>query len=133
MDREKSCTIGLGSNTDDRKYQIERAIEHLCGYFDKCTVSSVYELEAFNGKDKPYLNTVMHGQTRHDYESVIRFLKKWEAECGRTQTESVEGIISIDLDLVIWDGQIKRPRDFERIYFNKGYRELLAQGAYEII
>jgi 7,8-dihydro-6-hydroxymethylpterin-pyrophosphokinase len=66
-----------------------------------------------------------------DYDTVVKFLKDWEAECGRTQVDTLEGIIPIDLDLVIWDEHIKRPKDFERHYFNLGYRELLAKGAYE--
>lgn len=131
MDKENSCTIGLGSNTPDREYQIKKAIEHLCSYLHKCAVSSVYESEACNGKDKPYLNAVIHGTTAHDYNSVVKFLKNWESECGRTETSSFEGIIPIDLDLVIWDEHIMRPKDFERHYFNLGYRELLVNGAYE--
>ena len=89
-----SCTIGLGSNTPDREYQIKKAIEHICGYLSKCDISSVY---------------------------------------GRTQVDTLEGIIPIDLDLVIWNQHIKRPKDFERHYFNQGYRELLSKGSYEIM
>lgn len=133
MDNENSCTIGLGSNTPDREYQISQAIEHICGYLNKCAVSSVYESEAFNGKDAPYMNAVIHGYTAHDHESVVKFLKDWESQCGRTRTDTFEGIIPIDLDLVIWNEHIKRPKDFERHYFNRGYRELLAQGAYETL
>ncbi len=32
MDKSISCTIGLGSNTTDREYQITKAIEHICAY-----------------------------------------------------------------------------------------------------
>ena len=128
-----SCTIGLGSNTPDREYQIKKAIEHICGYLSKCDISSVYESPAFNGKDKPYLNAVIHGYASQDYDSVIKFLKDWEASCGRTQVDTLEGIIPIDLDLVIWNQHIKRPKDFERHYFNRGYRELLAKGAFELL
>ncbi len=131
MDSETPCTIGLGSNTEDREFQITQAIEHLCGYFHRCAVSSVYESEAFNGVDKPYYNAVLHGYTNHSYDDVIKFLKAWEEECGRTQLQNMEGNIVIDLDLVIWDSRIKRPRNFERHYFNKGYRELLAKGAFQ--
>lgn len=131
MDNQHTCTIGLGSNTLDREYQITQAIEHICGFLNKSSVSSVYETEALNGKDDAYMNAVIHGYTQHDYDTVVKFLKDWEAECGRTKLGSAEGIIQIDLDLVIWDEHIKRPKDFERHYFNRGYRELLAKGAYE--
>jgi hypothetical protein len=41
------------------------------------------------------------------------------------------GQVSIDLDLVIFDSRILRPKDFERHYFNIGYRELLANGSFQ--
>ena len=131
IEDQNSCTIGLGSNTEDREYQIEQAIQYLLTYLDKASASAVYESEAFNGKDKPYMNAVVHGYTYHDHDSVVKRLKEWEADHGRTMEETLKGVIKIDLDLVIWDEHILRPKDFERHYFNRGYRELLAKGAYE--
>ncbi|MDE6175427.1 MAG: 2-amino-4-hydroxy-6-hydroxymethyldihydropteridine diphosphokinase [Duncaniella sp.] len=125
------CTIGLGSNTSDRQYQIEKAIENLLGHLEKASASSVYESEAFNGKDEPYLNAVVHGYTALDRETFVKELKEWEAQNGRTIEDTLKGLIKIDLDLVIWNEHILRPKDFERHYFNRGYRELLANGAYE--
>lgn len=126
-----SCTISIGSNTEDREFQINKAIDYLGNHLSECRFSSVYETEACNGRDKPYLNAVAHGFTSVTYEALVKFLKKWESDCGRTAVESCEGIIPIDLDIVIWNGIIKRQRDFDRLYFNKGYRELLANGTYE--
>jgi len=128
-----SCTIGLGSNTPDREEQIKRAISHISGYLSKFDVSSVYESEAFNGKDKPYFNAVIQGYTSEGYDNLIAILKDWESSCGRTKTDSAAGIVPIDLDLVIWNQHIVRPKDFERHYFNRGYRELLSKGAYDMI
>lgn len=124
------CTISLGSNTDDREYQIDQAINGLGAYLSRCSVSEIYETEALNGKDSPYLNAVIHGFTSHSTEEVNAYLKQWEADHGRTLEEKAEGKVRIDLDLVIWDCRILRPDDFGRHYFNRGYRELLANGAY---
>lgn len=131
MDHFTPCTIGLGSNTSDREYQITQATEFICGILHDCSVSSVYESPAFNGKDDPYLNEVIHGMSPIGYDELIRQLKDWEALHGRTQVKTLEGQIPIDLDLVIWDSRILRPKDFERHYFNRGYRELLASGSYQ--
>ncbi len=131
MDQFTPCTIGLGSNTVDREYQITQATEYICSILHKCSVSSVYESEAFNGKDKPYLNEVIYGLSPISQEDLVRHLKDWEALHGRTQVKTLEGVIPIDLDLVIWDSRIERPKDFERHYFNVGYRELLAKGTYQ--
>ena len=64
---------------------------------------------------------------------MIKMLKKWEADHGRTMEDTLSGVIKIDLDLVIWNEHILRPKDFERHYFNRGYRELLAKGAFELL
>ena len=131
MDYLASCTIGLGSNTPDRESQVNQAIEHLCGYLSKCSVSSIYESEAFNGKDAPYLNAVIHGISPVGSAALIKYLKEWELLQGRNKNSKAEGVVTIDLDLVIYDMRILRPKDFERHYFNKGYRELLANGSFQ--
>lgn len=124
------CTIGLGSNCDDRENQIKKAIAHLELLLTDTKVSSVYESPAFNGKDKPYLNAVVHGFTTLPPEKLINELKTWEESQGRNNETRAAGIVPIDLDLVIYNYRILRQEDFERHYFNKGYRELLAQGAF---
>ncbi len=126
------CTIGLGSNTPDRETRIKDAITYVTGLLTDPKISSIYESEAFNGKDKPYLNAVVHGMTSLSDEKLIAELKSWETSCGRTEAlnENEAHEVVIDLDLVIYDFRILRQNDFDRHYFNKGYRELLAQGAF---
>lgn len=130
MDTHIPCTIGLASNTPDRAEQIERAIDFLKSMLTQVTVSEIYEADAFNGKDKPYLNAVVHGKSQFGYDNTVTRLKAYEVSQGRTDERSASGEVPIDLDLVIWDSRIRRPKDFERPYFNKGYSELLAKGAF---
>lgn len=130
MDLSTSCTIGLGSNSEDREQQINQAIEHITSYLTKSSVSSIYETEAVNGKDAPYLNAVIHGISPVGSVALNKFLKDWELSHGRTSESHADGVVTIDLDLVIFDSRILRPKDFERHYFNIGYRELLANGAF---
>ncbi|MDE6416165.1 MAG: 2-amino-4-hydroxy-6-hydroxymethyldihydropteridine diphosphokinase [Duncaniella sp.] len=125
------CTIGLGSNTPDREEQINNAL----GFLDKLLAdvrrSSVYESPAFNGVDDPYLNAVVHGHTHLEPEKLIDKLKEYEADHGRANKESEPtGNVTIDLDVVIYNYRILRQEDFQRHYFNRGYRELLADGAF---
>lgn len=130
MEYPYACTIGLGSNTPDREAQIKDAIDHICDYLSRASVSTVYESPAINGKDAPYLNAVIHGLSPVGSPALISFLKEWERDKGCT--ESAPGEVPIDLDLVIFNSRILRPKDFERHYFNRGYRELLANGAFLI-
>lgn len=131
MDYPTPCTIGVGSNTADREERVNRAIEHVTHLLSKSSVSSVYESDAINGKDAPYLNAVIHGLSPVNSTALVKFLKEWEIEEGRQQDDVAHGQVSIDIDLVIFDSRILRPKDFERHYFNIGYRELLANGSFQ--
>ncbi len=123
--------IGIGSNTTDRQFRVEKALEALCGKFTKASMSDIYESPAFNGKDDPYVNAVFSGFTNMSIDDVKAWLKETEKEAGRDQIETFEGHVVLDLDLVIWDRRIIRPTDFDRPYFNVGYRQLLAAGAFQ--
>lgn len=129
MDYMVSCTIGLGSNAADRDKQIQDAIKHLGEYLTECSASSIYETDAVNGKDAPYFNAVVHGLTSADISEMVKHLKEWECAHGRSPEVKIDGIVPIDLDLVIYDSYILRPTDYNRYYFNKGYAELIANGA----
>jgi 7,8-dihydro-6-hydroxymethylpterin-pyrophosphokinase len=130
---QHSCTICLGSNTPDQEEQIKKAIEHLKEQLSEVEVSATYRSAAYNGKDAPYLNAVVHGYTDRSIEQMETDLKLWEKKQGRTAEMRSEGKVPIDLDLVIWCGRIMRQVDFERHYFNEGYRELLARGVFEMM
>lgn len=125
------CTIGLGSNTPDKEERINAALKFLKELLDDPSISDIYDSQAFNGKDAPYLNAVVHGHSRLNYDKTLACLKEYEANHGRNREEKKEGEVAIDLDLVIWDFQIIRPKDFERHYFNRGYAQLLASGAFQ--
>ncbi len=128
----KQAVISIGSNAEDRGFRVQQAIEFLMGHFTGVSVSDVYGTEAWNQPGAPgYFNAVFVGRTTADENSVIALLKGYEQEQGRTMTAEANGIVTIDLDLVMWDGRILRGNDFERPYFNVGYRQLLADGAFE--
>lgn len=120
------CTIGLGSNTPDRETRVRDAIAHISTVLISPEVSSLYETPAISGDGTTYTNAVIHGLTNLSSDQLVTFLKDWESLQERTPDA-----VTIDLDLVIYDGRILRPVDFDRHYFNRGYCELLARGAFQ--
>ena len=126
--------IGLGSNVEERSSIIASTIEKLMSTFTKVSVSPVYETPAF-GKESDeslrYCNAVATGGTDMGRDEFIKWLKEYELEAGRNRIDDIAGKIALDLDLVVWDHKIVRQTDFERPYFNIGYRYLLANGALE--
>ncbi len=121
-----SLIVSIGSNSNDRRWQIEQAIERLKAKFKNESVSGIYESSADNGKDAPYLNAVMAATTSMSMEETISYLKQWEVLCGRTPASKLEGVIPIDLDIVVWNNEIVRPAEFNKPYFARGYHQLIA-------
>ena len=122
--------VGVGSNAPDRTEQIHKAIKMLEEMLEAAVASEVYETIAISPEEaSPFLNAVVAGVTHKTHDEVIAACKAWERQNGRA--DAAPGIIPIDLDVVIYNGKIVRPTDFERSYFNIGYRQLLAQGAFQ--
>ena len=48
----------------------------------------------------------------------------YELNAGRDESARRRGDVPIDIDLMIWNGIVLRPRDMEREYFLRGFREL---------
>ncbi len=125
--------IAIGSNSRDRQWQMEQAIERLKEKFKNESVSSIYECSADNGKDAPYLNAVMVASTSMSLEETNSYLKQWEVLCGRTPASKLEGVIPIDLDIIVWNNEIIRQKEFNKPYFARGYHELIAAEKVESI
>lgn len=119
--------LSLGSNSDDRQSQMDLAFSHLKSVFDDVESSAIYETEALNGKDAPYLNSVIVGYTNMGYDETVDYMKQWEKNCGRTSESKLKGIIPIDLDVVVWNDVIVREKDFIMPYFTRGYMQLLSE------
>ena len=128
---ESSLVVGIGSNVIDQEYKVQQAIEALCSMFKRAKFSDAYKSPPLSGVGDHYTNAVFAGVTSMSMADVTDFLKQTEVDAGRDAVSRAEGRVDIDLDLVIWDGRIVRPKDFGRIYFNIGYRQLLADGAFQ--
>lgn len=126
-----SFVIGLASNTDDAEFQMEQAVQTLQTIFRKSSVSNFYQSVSISGDGSTYTNAVMAGLTEMSHNELSEKLKKLELKHGRDEQARREKRVTLDLDLVIWDGRIERQNDFEQPYFNRGYRELLADGAFQ--
>lgn len=118
--------ISLGSNSHDRYLQMENAISFVKSRFKNVSVSSIYESEALNGKDAAYLNTVAIAETNLTCEDATKLLKEWEKQCGRTPESKLEGSIPIDLDIVVWNDNVVREKDFSYPFFMQGYKDLIS-------
>lgn len=123
--------ISIGSNSNDREWQMKNCIAWLKSQLRSVNVSTVYNSKAANGKDPDYLNAVMTAKCRADYDEINGTLKKYEAICGRTPLSKAIGDIPMDLDIVMWNDEIIRDKDFRQEYFQTGWKQLQKHQSHE--
>lgn len=121
-----SLILSIGTNSADREWQMSQAIKRMKQLFKKTVVSDIYEVPAHNGVDAPYLNAVLVATTSMALEETNGLLKQWEALCGRTPASKLQGVIPIDIDVVVWNDEVLRPVDYSRSYVSLGISRLLA-------
>ena len=112
------AVVGLGSNT-----QGNRATNLMGGRVAE--VSNFYETQPYgpNSGTLPYINAVAIIETSLKAEEIESELKEIENDGGRDRTD-VNHLITIDIDLVMWNGIILRPHEIDRDYFARGWKEI---------
>ena len=86
--------------------------------------SDFYDSEAELVAGAPrYTNAVLRLSTGIPLHSFLPRCKEWESSL-RSGAKSPDGVVAIDIDIVVWDSEILRPSDFTRRYFTKGYQEI---------
>lgn len=119
--------ISIGSNSADRDIQLAKAIDWLSSIAKSIKASSVYCTESINHVDNEYMNAVAVCESEHSHNDLNDMLKQYEINCGRSKESKLNGVIPIDLDIVIANDIILRPVDYNREYFKIGWNKLNAQ------
>ena len=119
-----SVTISIGSNCGDRKTLVKEAMEWLKTILVQVKCSDIYETPCVLKTGEPYMNAVVSGFYQGIGYDLEDSLKTKEKEMGRTAECRERGDVPIDLDLVICDGDIVRPRDYKQKFFQIGFSQL---------
>lgn len=61
------------------------------------------------------------------FDEVNASLKLYERRCGRVPSDKTTGIVPVDLDIVVWRGEVCRETEFQRPYFSEGYNMVVKQ------
>lgn len=117
---EHQCLLCMGSNTD-RFAHLAQAREALCQVFCGIRFGEIMETEAIGqGFRSPFSNQLAQFTTHRPPESIHTLLKEIEKACGRKPEDKGQGIVKIDIDLLMMDKQILKPEDMERDYIRQG-------------
>jgi 2-amino-4-hydroxy-6-hydroxymethyldihydropteridine diphosphokinase len=100
--------VGLGSNEGDREAQLVSALEAL-SRIDAVAVlrcSSLFESAPVGPPQPRYLNAVVELECVLPPQRLLCILKQIEKDLGRVPGEMRWGPRPIDLDILLWEGEI---------------------------
>lgn len=117
--------LSFGSNCGDRVANVGKAMEWACGILQGCRMSHVYETPPVGHAGSNYMNSVAFGLFRGTVLDLDKLCKDYEIKSGRDAASRMRGEVPIDVDVVIADGKVVRPKDFAREFFQIGYRALI--------
>ena len=114
--------ISLASNKDQEAH-MAAAREQLVQLLTETHFTSAIWTEPINSiRKEPYLNQLCQGTTALGEGLLCEVLKEMEKRLGRTHNE--DGIVTIDLDLLQYDGQRHHLRDWDRNYIKDLLKKL---------
>ena len=102
--------IALGSNSRQAAH-IHWASERLSYLLDDCRFSRMLWTADIKGSGRWYMNRLVVGKTELSVDDLQNLLKQIESETRRTHEA-----VTIDLDLMQYDGQRYHEEDWQRPY-----------------
>lgn len=120
---EYRVVVCVGSNSSDRERRVDEAEVFLQELFGSdCVFSPMLDSNDTSGRtERRYTNSLCLGNYDGDYEELNSVLKRYE---GAHRARHADGEVEIDLDIVLFDGQIKRPGTYISPYFQYLYASL---------
>lgn len=114
--------ICLGSNTPDCRQRIDRALQAIAHVGRITAVSESGMSDDITGRGAPYLNVVAGCSVTVEMPQMRDALDSIERSLGRTAASKPSGVMPLDIDIVVWDGHVVSPADYDRPYFSTGYK-----------
>jgi 2-amino-4-hydroxy-6-hydroxymethyldihydropteridine diphosphokinase len=117
----KKLIVSLGSNTPEGESNMRMAQLHIESLADTARFSPIYETEPVGQhRHARYKNCVAIVESTIPAEMWMVDFKQLERSAGRNEETRLRGDVPLDLDIVVSDGEVLRPKDFEQDYFKKG-------------
>ena len=123
IQKEHHIIISLASNIN-HEANLEAARTQLTQLLSEVHFTSGIYTEPVGTvlRKEPYLNQLCKGTTALGMNLLNEVLKEIEKRLGRTHNE--DGIVTVDLDLLEYDGERFHHRDWERNYVKDLINEL---------
>lgn len=117
--------ISMGSN-ENRTENMSRCRYLLSKYYPDVMFSEMINTEPFGDNyQSDFFNQLALINSDDDDLAITERLKMIESEIGRHADEKSRGIIKIDVDLLVVNGNIIKVEDFERPYINSLFENFI--------
>lgn len=120
-----TAIIGIGSNIEANK-NIPKILEILKNKVEVIKVSSLIKTKPIGIKNQPdYTNGAVKIKTDLSRNELNGLLKNIEDQLGRDRTAPKFGPRCIDLDIVVWNGEIVDKDYYSRDFLQKSVQEII--------
>lgn len=118
------CLLCLGSNFQ-RQTCMKEARQALFRHFPNILFGEEMETEAIGQEFfSPFSNQLACLDTEMEMEDVRLILKEIERANGRQEDDKAQGIVRLDIDILIFDQIIVKEKDLQRDYIRRGMEKL---------
>lgn len=117
--------ISIGANTPDKQSILQRTIQAI-GEISHIIAQTPIFISAAEGSTiaAPYANALIVAITNDEYDTLRHTFKQWEINAGRTIELKRQGIIPLDIDIIMWNDTIIKERDMQMNYMKHGLQLL---------
>ncbi len=117
--------IGIGSNLDAEN-NIRRVLEILAEKFTLQKVSEFVKTKPIGIAEQPdFTNGAAKIRTNLNQDNLEYILKQIEDQMGRDRSAPKSGPRCIDLDIVVWNGEIVDDDYYTRDFLQKSVQEII--------
>lgn len=116
------CLLCIGSNYKYSSH-LRSARTALKAAFPDIRFGKEMVTEAIGGKWlSPFGNQLAKFTTSLGAEEVRYLLKQMEKDHGRLPEDKEQGIVKLDIDLLMYDEEVLKPEDIQRDFVKKGWK-----------
>ena len=121
--KQHRCLISIGSNTN-RDVNIKLAQKELSIHFQDIYLGKEQDTIPI-GMLNPahFTNQLAKCSTTLSIDEVKNIFKKIESQAGRLSDDKMDGIIKLDIDLLIYDNLILKENDMKKEFIIEGLKE----------
>lgn len=121
--RKVKFVIAIGSNVEPLRHvaMAKEPLQHLFPHIHYTT--SLWTVPIGIQSDN-FLNLLAWGETDMSQPDIEEALKEIEVQCGRIKEKKHQGIVALDLDLLLWGEMRLRDKDWTRNYIKELMQEI---------